>query len=123
MTQRKFDRFQFKAEAQITCGDATFTGEVTDLSLKGMFVKTTRAVAVNEPVKVSITFKGAEEKFSFTIPATVVRRSETGIGLSFKRIDMDSVFCEKRTAGGHEEAETLREIVGEGASLPDSSCS
>ncbi|WP_243370932.1 PilZ domain-containing protein [Geotalea sp. SG265] len=118
MTQRKFDRFQCKADAQITWNDETFTGEVADLSLKGMFVKTARAVAVDEPVKVSIIFRGAEEKFSFTIPATVVRSTDTGVGLSFRRIDMDSVLCEKRATGGHEEAESLREIVGEGPGSP-----
>lgn len=114
MTQRKFDRFSFKADAHITCKDVTFTGEVTDLSLKGLFVKTTQAVAVNEPVNVSINFKGAEEKFSFTIPATVVRRNDAGIGLSFKRIDMDSVLCEKRAADGQEKVEALKKFVGDG---------
>ncbi|GAB7027109.1 PilZ domain-containing protein [Geotalea toluenoxydans] len=113
MTQRKFDRFSFKADAHITYDNVTFTGEVADLSLKGLFVKTTQVVAVNEPVRVSINFKGAKEKFSFTIPATVVHRTDTGIGLSFKRIDMDSVLCEKRAADGQEEVDALKELVGD----------
>lgn len=94
MTTRKFDRFSFKADALVTYKDRTFTGEVADLSLKGLFVHTSEVVELDEVVKVSIHFRGADEKFSFTIPAKVVRRSEDGIGLSFQRIDIDSAILE-----------------------------
>lgn len=94
MTKRKFDRFSFKADALVTYKDRTFKGEVADLSLKGLFVHTSEVVELDEMVKVSIHFRGVDEKFSFTIPAKVVRRSEEGVGLSFQRIDIDSALLE-----------------------------
>jgi hypothetical protein len=94
VTKRKFDRFSFKADALVTYKDRIFKGEVADLSLKGLFVHTSEMVELDEMVKVSIHFRGADEKFSFTIPAKVVRRSEEGIGLSFQRIDIDSALLE-----------------------------
>lgn len=110
MTKRKFDRFSFKADALITYKDRVFQGEVADLSLKGLFVHTSEVVDLNEVVKVSIHFRGADEKFSFTIPAQVVRKCEEGIGLSFKRIDINSAILESYgemlgDGGGEEDAD------------------
>lgn len=122
MEQRKFDRFGFRAEALITHNDVTFKGEVADLSLRGLFVKTEHPLAVDDTVSVAINFDGADEKFSFSIPATVVRKTEAGIGLSFKRIDVDSVLNEKKNeaAEGRSrgvEAEEFETFVGRGGVL------
>lgn len=122
MEQRKFDRFGFRAEALITHNDVTFKGEVEDLSLRGLFVKTEHPLAVDDTVSVAINFDGTDEKFSFSIPATVVRTTETGIGLSFKRIDVDSVLSEKKNeaAEGRNrdvETEEFETFVGRGGVL------
>lgn len=112
VAKRKFERFTFKADALITYKGQTFAGEVADLSLKGLFVFTSEVIELHEIVNVGIHFKGCDEKFSFTIPAKVARRTEEGIGLSFQRIDMDSAILE--TLG-----ETLGDGIGEeGTALP-----
>lgn len=113
MEQRKFDRFGFRAEALITHNGVTFRGEVADLSLRGLFVKTDHPLAVDDTVSVAIKFEGADEKFSFSIPATVVRTAENGIGLSFKRIDVDSVLNEKKS-GASERGNEFEAFVGGG---------
>lgn len=123
MEQRKFDRFGFRAEAFITHNDETFKGEVADLSLKGLFVKTKHPLAVDDTVSVAINFDGADEKFSFSIPATVVRKTEDGIGLSFKRIDVDSVLNGKKNESAEErsrdvEAEEFEAFADRGLVLP-----
>ena len=114
MQQRKFDRFGFRAEALVTHNNVQFKGEVSDLSLKGLFVKTDQLLAVDDAVDVAIRFEGADEKFSFSIPATVVRTSDLGVGLSFRRIDIDSLLCEKKnsTVSGNGPDEFARFVEG-----------
>lgn len=112
MGKRKFDRTGFCAEAEITHKETSCKGTIEDLSLKGLFIRTSMAVPVNEAVAVSLGFRNESGKLSFTIPATVVRATATGVGLSFRRIDINSLLHEQVSGNELSGAEPSRIYVG-----------
>lgn len=75
---------------------ALIKGEVENLSLKGLFIKTDQKIDVNEQVEISIYFHGAESDLSFSLQATVIRVAENGLGFNFQKIDVDSLALEKK---------------------------
>ena len=91
MNNRQHDRVECKALALVRAGNVTIRGEVENLSLKGLFVKTCSRIPMNETVDVKLYFLGDSARLSFSLEGKVVRVTEEGIGLSFKRIDVDSL--------------------------------
>lgn len=91
MEHRRFSRVECRAEALIKYKDISFLGEVENLSLKGLFVRTDQRIEVGEPVEVSVFFYGSSANLSFSLRGTVVRESDEGIGINFRKIDIGSV--------------------------------
>lgn len=91
MEKRKFERIDFRSEAIIRHNGTTFRAEVENLSLKGLFVRTDQKIAINEQVDVSMFFFGSSAELSFSLEANVVRITDDGFGLNFRKIDMDSL--------------------------------
>ncbi len=91
MENRKFERVGFRTEALIKHDGKTFEGEVENLSLKGLFVKTDHKIGIDEPVEITVLFHGMSANMSFSIRAKVVRVTEDGIGFNFQKIDIDSL--------------------------------
>lgn len=89
--KRQFERVDCRTEALVTYYDLSFKGEVENLSLKGLFVKTDQKVDMNEPVGVTVYFNGESGQFSFSLQGKVVHVAENGIGVNFQKIDMDSL--------------------------------
>jgi hypothetical protein len=89
---RLHDRVDCRALALVKAGNVTIRGEVENLSLKGLFVKTLSRIPMDESVDVTIYFLGDSARLSFNLEGTVVRVTEDGIGLSFRRIDVDSLI-------------------------------
>ncbi|KAF0217894.1 MAG: hypothetical protein FD174_3157 [Geobacteraceae bacterium] len=95
MENRKFERVGFHTEAVIKYGELSFNGEVENLSLKGLFVKTDRKIEIDEPVEITVFFHGTDAQLSFSLQAKVVRVTENGIGFNFQKIDIDSLLLSK----------------------------
>ncbi len=91
MKKRKFERVDCRTTALITYQGVVFKGEVENLSLKGLFVKTDQKIDLNETVQVTVYFNGNSGDLSFSIEGKVVHCDDQGIGLSFQKIDTSSL--------------------------------
>ncbi len=91
MEKRQFKRVVFRTEAIVHYGDKTFTGEVTDLSLRGMFVRLPLDIPLGQAVKAKILLSGSTSELSIQVDGIVVRhQGENGIGIEFHEMDADS---------------------------------
>jgi len=88
MKKRGHERTDCQTKAMISYKGASIMGEVENLSLKGLFVKTDQIIDVDEQVEISIYFYGADSDLSFSLQATVIRVAETGLGFNFQKIDV-----------------------------------
>ncbi len=66
------------------------TGSSRDLSRKGIFVKTDRRFDLGSPCTVSLELTGSIDAINLEIKGTVVRQTETGVGISFDSMDVDT---------------------------------
>ncbi|MBT0665169.1 PilZ domain-containing protein [Geobacter pelophilus] len=89
MDNRQFSRMDFNAKVLVSYEGSSFTGTVENLSLKGLFVKTDQKVPLDETVGIVLSFAGSNGNLSLSLEGKVVRVSEDGIGLNFKKISVD----------------------------------
>lgn len=114
MEKRKFERVDLRTEAVVRHRDVTFRGEVENLSLKGLFVRTNQKIPLHEKVDVAMFFHGSSSELSFSLEASVVRATDEGIGLNFRKIDIDSLVRSDVTAtvGGSDRQRVIEEFYG-----------
>uniref|UniRef100_A0A831UC48 PilZ domain-containing protein n=1 Tax=Geobacter metallireducens TaxID=28232 RepID=A0A831UC48_GEOME len=113
MEKRKFERVDLRTEAVVRHRDVTFRGEVENLSLKGLFVRTDQKVPLHEKVNVAMFFHGSSSELSFSLEASVVRATDEGIGLNFRKIDIDSlVRSDVTAASGGDRRQVIEEFYG-----------
>ena len=86
--RRKYRRIDFEAPAFIEHNNRTTFGEVKNVSNLGAFLKTDGKFAVNDPVQISIYFLEGSATLSVTIPGTVARLADGGVGLSSPHLDV-----------------------------------
>lgn len=91
MDNRQFKRIAFNATVLITYGETSFTGKVENLSLRGLFVKTDQKVPLHETVNVTLSFSGNRADLSLGMEGKVVRVTDDGLGLNFKKVSIDSL--------------------------------
>ena len=87
MEQRNFTRVNFSAAAAIRCKDQVFLGDIANVSLQGLFIKTNGKIPLNLPVDVTVY---TYPKISFHLHADVVRQEWNGLGIRINKIDMQS---------------------------------
>lgn len=90
MQKRKFSRVQFQSEALVKSESREVRAEVANLSLKGMFLKTEEKFPVNEAVDMKIFLSGTSSELTINVNGTVVRNEDSGLGIVFNRMDLDS---------------------------------
>jgi hypothetical protein len=88
--QRRFTRVDFTVNALVKGEDTAFRGEVTNLSLHGIFIRTDTSMPVGSPAEVTICLTEIRPEVLIHVNATVVRCEPDGIALKFARIDVDS---------------------------------
>lgn len=88
MERRKFARMALHSDANVKHGDTVIMGVVENLSIKGAAIKMTEKVPLNDPVEITI-YTYATPNQLCDLQATVVRVSETGIGLEFEKTILD----------------------------------
>lgn len=114
MEKRKFERIDFKTEAVIRHRGVAFKGEIENLSLKGLFVRTEQQIPLDEQVDVTMFFYGSSAELSFNLEATVARVAPDGIGLNFRRLDVDSLVRSDQlvTTNGGDRQQVIEEFYG-----------
>jgi hypothetical protein len=88
VSTRKFSRVKISAVATIEFNDQMISGDIMELSLMGLFVKTEAKIPVNQSVHVKARYLKKE----FHFPATVIYEKDHGLGLKINEIDLPSFF-------------------------------
>mgnify|MGYP000212260054 CR=1 FL=1 len=92
MERRNFTRVDFEVEAIIKSGRRTVRGRSENLSLRGLFFRTTEMFDPGRNVQVTLLLQGQED-LSVKLAGKVVRREEGGIAVQFSRMSL-SVFMQ-----------------------------
>ncbi len=90
MEKRNFTRVLYQSEAIVKCKELVVQGEISNLSLNGMFVNTTEQFPMDESVDIKILLSGASSELQIDLKGKVVRREDDGVGIQFKEMDLDS---------------------------------
>lgn len=90
MTTRKFSRVNFNVSANVKVGERSFTGELENLSMNGMFLITDEKLAMGDLVGITISLTGTDPEIKVSFDGKVIRVAEDGIAFSFEKIDLDS---------------------------------
>lgn len=85
--KRNFTRVEFSECASIKHDNQVFFGDIKDVSLQGLFVKTEQDIPLHAPVEVTL-YHSPES--SIYLQADVVRRESAGVGLRINRMDVNS---------------------------------
>jgi PilZ domain-containing protein len=90
MEKRRFTRVDFVINALVKYDATAFRGEVENLSLHGIFIKTDQSMPVGTTADITICLAEMEPEILINLSARVVRVGDGGIGFKFDRIDLDS---------------------------------
>ncbi|MFZ5571863.1 MAG: PilZ domain-containing protein [Thermodesulfobacteriota bacterium] len=63
-----------------------------DISMTGIFINTEKTLPVGKDCDVQIYLKGKSSILMLIIKGKVVRSSQAGIGITFKKLDVDTYF-------------------------------
>ena len=91
--RRKYSRVGFATEIKIvlkTKEQLVLEGNSKDLSRKGLFVSTDELFEPGTLCSVKIYLTGGVEKIELSIDGTIVRQTDTGIGIVFNSMDVDT---------------------------------
>ncbi|NVN93480.1 MAG: PilZ domain-containing protein [Desulfuromonadales bacterium] len=87
MDTRRCTRVNFSAVATIHCKDQSIVGNLDNVSLKGLFIKTTQDIPFDQTLDVTVHY---DSDASFNLRASAVRRTESGFGLKILGMDVQS---------------------------------
>jgi hypothetical protein len=86
--KRNFARLALHAKANIHHSEQVIEGEVENLSMKGVFVTTTKRIEINDTVAVTI-YHTLTPQVLCDLKAKVVRVTDRGLGLQFEKTLLD----------------------------------
>ena len=87
MENRYFTRVEFKKTASIEHGGQLFSGDIQNICLQGLFIKTKQSFPLHTPLQVNVV---CSPDYSFQLNTNVVRCESSGVGLQIKRMDVNS---------------------------------
>ncbi len=92
--RRKTDRVGFTTAIGIVIvadgKEVNVQGSSQDLSLKGIFVNTQKKIANGTKCSIKVSLSGSIEEIVLKMKATVVRKTDKGIGIAFNSMDVDT---------------------------------
>ncbi|MEW6080108.1 MAG: PilZ domain-containing protein [Thermodesulfobacteriota bacterium] len=100
--KRRGTRVVFNVNAELSFGDQTQTGEVRNLSLKGMLVDIKTDIPAETELDIKIYLSGTSSSLTLSMKGRVVRCDENGLAVLFKEIDVES-FIHLRSVVGYNE--------------------
>jgi len=87
---RNFTRVGFRVSALLQSEGVALKGEVTDVSLHGLYLETEERLPVGTPVEITIYLSSTTEPVVINVSGTVARLVPGGIGCAFDKMDIDS---------------------------------
>lgn len=92
--KRRHSRVDFKTDIQIVlnAGGKTikFDASSIDLSLKGIFITSKDTFDAGTRCEIDIILTGSIEALSLNIKGTVARKTDTGMGISFDSMELET---------------------------------
>lgn len=105
--KRRFSRVNTLFDVTLDAGGGiSVQGTLRDVAVQGAFIACEPILKLGTPVDVTILLHGGIDDIPVNARANVVRREETGLGVHFTEVDLDSV-------------EHLRNIIKFNAEEPD----
>lgn len=90
MDDRTKSRVVFHVNASVNDDGRIIDGQVENLSINGMFMKTSENLKVDKEVEVSIYLSGTTSELSLKINGIIIRSDDSGIAVKFVQIGFDS---------------------------------
>ena len=92
MDNRKFPRTDLRIKAAIRGEEGEITGDVENVSLNGLFVRSDGAKVLNvqEPVEVQIELTGKNSKLKIECSGRIIRSDERGVGIHVEVLGVDT---------------------------------
>ena len=88
---REFTRSVARFEDEVRSGTTTIvSGRTRDLSLRGLYVMTSRSLPVGTPCHVSLPLDGSQKELRVEVAGRVVRVEPHGIAVEFMEMELDS---------------------------------
>lgn len=92
--RRKHSRVGFATQIKIIlktqAHQMDLEGSSKDLSLKGIFVRTDKQFVMGTACCVNVYLTGGIEEIKLSMEGSVVRQTDTGIGIAFDSMDVDA---------------------------------
>ncbi|MBF0204285.1 MAG: PilZ domain-containing protein [Desulfamplus sp.] len=90
--RRQHERVSFSTTITLIYSDneVDVTGSSTNLSIKGLFVKTQKKVPPGMECKVKITLSGGVTAIDLLINSRITRIEENGMGIVFDAMDLET---------------------------------
>jgi len=96
MENRNFTRVDFCECVSIKHADQTFFGDIKNVSLQGLFIKTPEKVPLRTPVEITFFFSNNSSMY---LNANVVRCEDAGLGIQISRMDVNSFVHLRNVVG------------------------
>ncbi|MFZ5649152.1 MAG: PilZ domain-containing protein [Bacillota bacterium] len=90
MEKRSLSRVLFNTKAIVRCRGTELDGEVENVSLNGMYIRTQQKIPIGEMVEITMHLAGDTSSLSINLEGKVIRSAEGGIGLMYQKVDLDS---------------------------------
>ena len=88
--KRRHTRIMFQTKAELTLAGQIITGEVDNLSLKGMLLHTTHKVKTGQKLNLTIFLSSSSSELSLSIKGQVVRLDKNSLAIEFIEMDLDT---------------------------------
>ncbi|MEW6289459.1 MAG: PilZ domain-containing protein [Thermodesulfobacteriota bacterium] len=119
--RRKNTRVVFQTAATVRFADEVFERlAIKDLSLRGVYLEGIAGRRLGEKCEVAVFLTGASSELKLTMGGKVVRLGDSGVGVHFEEIDIDTFYHLKNiiyyNAEDPDQVENeLRENIPEGS--------
>lgn len=84
--QRQHTRYDCKISVDFDIGDWSYEGEITNISMGGVYIETHHPVTVGSEIMMALT--SLDDWRHCTIKGKVVRRDAKGVGISFQELSL-----------------------------------
>jgi hypothetical protein len=90
--RRKRTRVHFTTQVIVKTDKSEIAAEAKseDISIKGIFINTDKKMPVGTPCDIEILLTGMSTKLVLNIKGVITRQDESGLGIAFDSVDLDS---------------------------------
>jgi len=108
---RRFTRIPYQSEVLMNANGHWFRGLSENLSLYGIYIKSSENLDINSIVELTISLPVSEENSDddsyIDVKSVVVRRDNDGIGCEFRQVDVDAFLNLKNVISSKSENKNL----------------